>query len=314
MMRPFLLSLPLSVILLAQTMAGQAGSSCMSVSGEWITGRDLAAAVPELASLPAELTFGYSPTPGVQRVFLPSELQRLAARYGINAKIAKPACFGWTLHTLDRSTIIGALQTSLAGQNVELDIADQCRTPVPAGRVVFPIEGLTAESSYAALWNGYVSYAAGKRFTTWVKVRVTVHEKQMVATRSLRAGELIQASDIKISDYSGPLRRTPVIHRDLDVTGKIARSPIDAGAVLLETMLTWPQDVERQQLVTVHIHCGAAHIETQGIAMEAGYRGDIIKIRNPKTGRVFHAEINDQGVVTVVPGGDVGLVVDDKKS
>jgi flagella basal body P-ring formation protein FlgA len=79
-------------------------------------------------------------------------------------------------------------------------------------------------------------------------------------------------------------------------------------------MLSLPQDVEKQQLVIVHVQFGASHLETQGIAIEAGHRGDVIKVRNPKTGRVFLAKVNEPGVVTVVSGGDVGLVAEDKKS
>jgi hypothetical protein len=35
-------------------------------------------------------------------------------------------------------------------------------------------------------------------------------------------------------------------------------------------------------------------------------------VRNPKTGRVYRARIEDKGIVRVVAGGAVGLVVEEK--
>jgi flagella basal body P-ring formation protein FlgA len=297
-----------------QNQGIQSAPACFAVSGERILGRDMAAAVPELASLPQDLSLGYSPMPGVARVFLVSELQKLASRYGISTRIATPVCFSWPVHMLTQQVIIEALQKALAGHQADLEITDQCRVPAPDGEVVFPIQGLSAESSHSALWNGYVSYSGNRKFSTWVQVRVTVHEKRIVAARAIHPGEQMASADVRIIDYAGPLQRAPVVHEQSDVTGKCARRLIEAGTVISETMLAPMQDVEKLQIVTVHTRCGAAHIETQGIAVEAGYRGDVIKVRNPKSGRVFLAQISDHGVVTVVPGGDVGLAVSDKKS
>ncbi len=136
----------------------------------------------------------------------------------------------------------------------------------------------------------------------------------MVAARTIKPGELISLADVKTVPYSGPLRRLPVIHDDHELAGKCAVRPIEEGTVLAETMLAKPQDVERQQIVTVHIQFGAASIETQGVAIEGGREGEVIKVRNPKSGRIFRGRINAPGVVTVVPGGEVGLAGEDKKS
>jgi flagella basal body P-ring formation protein FlgA len=305
--------LPVAVVL-AQVALAQTPSSCVPVSTDRITGRDLAVAVPAFASLQPEAILGYSPTPGVQRIFAISELQKLATRYGIETKITAPVCFAWPLHPLGKYVLTAALLKSLAGQQVDLEIVDQCHLPVPEGEVVFPFQGLSGESSKPAIWNGYVTYSGNRKFSTWVQVRITVHEQQIVAARSIRVGELIGAADIQAATYSGPLRRAQIIHAESEVAGKCARQPIAAGTVLTRSLLAIQDDVEKQQMVTVHIRCGAAHVETQGIAVEGGYKGDVIKVKNVKTGRVFLARIDDPGVVTVVPGGDVGLVVEDKKS
>jgi flagella basal body P-ring formation protein FlgA len=255
--------------------------------------------------------------PGVQRFFLVAELQELAARHGIHAKINSPVCFSWSVHPLSHTVILEALRKSLADLHAgeaELEITDQCRTPVPDGGVIFPMSGLTAETSHPALWNGYIQYAGNRKFSTWVQVRIIVHENRVIAARDISSGEQIGPADIKTIPYRGPLSRTQVVRQDQDAIGKSAVRPIAEGLVLSEAMLALPQDVIKQQLVKVHIRCGAGLIETQGIAVESGYKGDVIKIRNPGTGRIFLGKISDQGVVTVVPGGEFGLVGSDKKS
>jgi len=320
MIRPIHFLLLAACLLPSKCLAQASGPSsnngpvCALVAGERILGRDMAAAVPQLALLPPDLPVGYSPMPGVRRIFLIAELQELANRHGISTKIGAPVCFSWAVHPLSRQEIVEALKKSLAGIDADLEITDQCRVPVPQGEVVFPLTGLTAESSHPAFWNGYVRYAENRKFTTWVQVRVTVHENRIVAAHALSAGEMIGPADIKTVAYSGPLQSTAVLHKDQDAAGKCPVRPIAAGTFLAESMLAVPQDVERQQLVTVHIHCGATLVETQGIAVESGHRGDVIKIRNPKTGRLFLGLISGHGAVTVVPGGEAGLVGDDKSS
>jgi flagella basal body P-ring formation protein FlgA len=287
------------------------------VSGEFIRGRDIATVVPQLASLPPDLVVSYSPIPGVQRFFLIAELQQLASRHGIPAKLTAPVCFSWPVRLLGRGEILESLRKSLEAvhaEHVDLEIIDECRTPVPEGEIVFPLQGLTAETLRPAIWNGYIKYAGNKKFSTWVRVSVAVSENRIVATHDIGAGEKIGPSDIKTTAYFGPLARASFLHKDQDATGKCAVRPIASGTVLSESMLALPQDVVKQQLVKVHIHCGAGLIETQGIAVESGYKGDVIKIRNPSTGRIFLGQINDHGIVTVVPGGEVGLVTTDKKS
>jgi len=293
---------------------GKSESVCAPVAGDRILGSDLAAAVPQLGSLPPDLPVGYSPLPGVRRNFFIAELQEIANRHGILTKISAPVCFEWEVHPLSQRQILEAIKKSLAGIDAELEITDQCRAPVPDGEVVFPITGLTAESSRPIYWNGYVRYAENKKFTTWIKVRITVHENRVIAAHALKAGATIGPADIETVAYSGPLQSTPMIHKNEDATGKCTVRPIAEGTFLAGSMLAVPQDVEKQQLVTVHIHCGATLVETQGVAVEAGHRGDVIKIRNPKTGRLFLGQISGRGVVTVVPGGEAGLVGDDKSS
>ncbi len=309
-----LLSLWLAALLplISKCEAAEA-PACLPITSDQISARDVTPAFPQFAAIPPDLTLGHAPTPGIVRVIQAYELQRLAKRYAILTTIKGSVCFAWPLHPLTSAAIGLALKQSLAGRTVEMEVTDQSRAPVPDGDLIFPLEGLSGFSDRPTLWRGYVNYASGKRFDTWAMVHVTVHEQQTVLSRSIHIGEVIGVSDVRTESYSGPLRRLSIVSQSSSVVGMCANRPLALGTVLDETMFSAPKDVERQQTVVVHIYCGAAHIQTQGVAMDSGYRGATIHVRNPKTGRTFLAQITDRGVVNVVPGGDFGLVTEDKK-
>ena len=117
-----------------------------------------------------------------------------------------------------------------------------------------------------------------------------MHTKQIVAARAIRAGETIDASALKDVDFTGPFRRSATIQDPAQATGQCARWPIAAGTALTLAMLVPPDDVEKEQLVTVHIVNGAAHIETQGIADDAGYRGKYHSSSKPENRACFQSQ------------------------
>jgi flagella basal body P-ring formation protein FlgA len=287
---------------------------CHPLFHDRILGSDLAAAEPSLALLPPEFELGYAPSPGIPRVFRVSQLQQLATKFQINANFAQPVCFAWRLHDLASQEILSAMHKTLEGEEPEIEIVDQSHFQVPDGNIHFPLQGLSGTSDKPATWNGFVEYGGSGKFGVWARVRISVHEKNVITVRAISAGEVVEASALKTIDYQGPPKRYPALRSEEEAAGQCARWAIAAGSLLTKSMLVPPKDIEKEQLVTVHVNSGAAHIETQGIADDGGYVGNVIPVHNPKTGRVFRARIDERGVVTVVPGGKVGLVLEDKKS
>jgi flagella basal body P-ring formation protein FlgA len=299
---------------LAAAPNGQKSMACYPVSHDQLFGHDVAAVVPQLSVIPPDLKLGYSPAPGAKRLFSVAQLRQLAKTYGLDTNITLPICFAWPLRPLSQEEIIAAMKKSLAGQEIDLEITDQFRSLVPEGELNFPLQSFSGASNQPAVWGGFVAYGGSRKFNTWVQVRITVHEKHLIALRPIAAGEVIELAALQTVAYDGPLRRSAAWQDKTDIAGKCARWSIAPGTVLTKDMVVLPKDVEKDELVTVYVNNGSAHIETQGIAGDAGYKGSVIRVRNLRTGQVFHARIDERGVVTVVPGGNAGLVVEDKKS
>jgi flagella basal body P-ring formation protein FlgA len=248
------------------------------------------------------------------RVFHSGELRRLAAAHQLTADVNKNVCFAWELAVPAQEDVKTAIRKALTDLNPQIEILEQSQAAAPHGDVCFPLSGLSAISDKPVVWKGYVAYAGNRRFSTWALVRIRIRISRVVAMENLPAGEQVTAAQLRLETYEGPPTRESLLTQVSQAVGLIVRCNIPAGAAVFSRMLAVPQDVKRGDLVMVVAENGAARIETQGIAEQPGRRGDIISIRNPKSGKAFRARVQSQGSVLVVPGGSVGLVGEEQKS
>lgn len=289
--------------------------ACHFVSSDWIYGRDLAAAVPALSTIAPELHIGLSPLPGQQRVFRIADLKRIAlANHLPEAEIPEDACFAWKLAVPDRKQMLAAMAKSLTARNPSIEIVESSLLPAPEGEMVFPLAGLSMGSDKPSVWRGYIRYAETRRLEVWARVLVKVKEPHVLAAADLHSGDSLQKEQIKIENYQGPVRREKYLIDSAQAEGLLLRRPVTAGTALTEDMVETPREVNRGDLVSATVQTGAARIEVQGVAESDGRKGQVISVRNPRSGRTFHARIEDKGVVVVVPGGQFGLAVETKKS
>ena len=131
--------IPCSTLLLLAFGATGIGAAvpCFAPSGDWITGSDLAAAAPALAAWPAALKVGYAPVPGLERVFHPDELRRLALGNGLpDPKLTGNLCSAWPVTPLLPAQIVAAMEKALAGRSPQIELVKGCGEidPIPAGQ------------------------------------------------------------------------------------------------------------------------------------------------------------------------------------
>ncbi len=288
--------------------------ACLPVKSDWIHGRDLAAAVPALSAIAPDAQIGLSPLPGQQRVFRIPELKRIALTNHFSGDITEDVCFAWALAVPDKKQMQEAMTKALTGRNPFIEIVESSLSPVPEGEMVFPLSGLTMESDKPSMWRGYIRYAENRKLQVWARVIVKVKERHVVASADLHSGDSIQKEQIKLDDYEGPVRREKFLVDPAQAEGLLIRRPVTAGTPLTEDMLESPRDVNRGDVVSAIVQTGAARIEVQGVAESDGRKGQVISVRNPRSGRSFRGRIEEKGTVVVVPGGQFGLVVESQKS
>jgi flagella basal body P-ring formation protein FlgA len=288
--------------------------TCHLIKSDWIYGRDLAAAVPALASIAPDLKVGLAPIPGQQRIFRLAELKRIASANDLGPQITEDVCFGWDLAVPDRSQMFAAMQKELASRDPSIEIVESSLMPAPQGEYMFPLSGLIVGSEKPSVWRGFIVYAGGKRFPVWARAIVKVKESHVIATADLREGDSIHLNQLKMESYQGPVRREKYCIDAARIEGLLLRRPVTAGTPLMDDMLEAPREVNRGDIVNAIVQTGAARLEVQGVAEADGRKGQVISVRNPRSGRSFHAVVEEKGTVLVVPGGQFGLAVDAKKS
>jgi flagella basal body P-ring formation protein FlgA len=190
--------------------------------------------------------------------------------------------------------MIAAMHEALPEARVEL--IDSSRVPAPDGVLEFPPSGLRA-----GYWYGYVTYGAGRRFSVWARVRVSVPLKQFIASADLKAGQSIEASSVTQAVMwtvlAGAFTTLPTPLES--ATGYVPRRTIPAGTAIRREWLEPPKLIQRGDMVKVEVVSRSAKIELTARAEASGALGEFILIENPDSKRRFRARVEAAGRVSV---------------
>ncbi|MEQ1945884.1 MAG: flagella basal body P-ring formation protein FlgA [Bryobacteraceae bacterium] len=129
---PRFFSLALTALVAASPMV-----ACISVSGDRILAKDLAEANPLFASLHPDLIVGFSPRPGITRMFRAEEQSSFARKHGLTAETPLPdVCFVGA----------GESPTTQKPANREVERGERIAVEVSSGtaRVMFQAEAASA--------------------------------------------------------------------------------------------------------------------------------------------------------------------------
>jgi flagella basal body P-ring formation protein FlgA len=272
-----------------------------------ILARDLAADVPEFASLPADTVLGHAPIPGAVRMIRVPELERLANRYNLQIANPREICLERTVAALTTDKLLTAMRLHPEMAQARIELLEHSRYPVPAGEIVFPSEGLASNAQPNAdapvTWKGYIRYAQDRRFAIWGRVKIRLDQQRLVAVADLRPGQPIEAGQVRFENFAGAPARKQGIETLDQVVGRLPRRIIRAGSPILPGSIEDPPEVQRGEMVHVEVRSGATRLMLIGRAEAAGRRGESISIRNLESGRTFSARIADKGKVMVTDRG-----------
>jgi flagellar basal body P-ring formation protein FlgA len=139
-----------------------------------------------------------------------------------------------------------------------------------------------------------LSRRAALRFTG------TVTETVEAATliRSLRAGEIVKASDVSIERRP----KTELRGDGIAVTqavGLAAKAALRTGVALRTEDLMKPQVVQRNEAVTIYYQVPGIQLTVRGKALESGAVGDVVGVLNVQSNRPVQATVIAPGRVSI---------------
>lgn len=254
-------------------------------------------------------SIAYAPTPGEMITFGNRWLHRVSRYYGL----------GWTptranqdIRVVRESVMIGhaeimdAIRLALSDQgysqdwNAELVSRNiQIHLPTTAKPDV-AIESLRVNertNRFAVVVAAPANDLSAKRLQLTGRIYQTMEIP--VTTRPIPAGELIRQEDLE-------WRRLPVsrvsgdtLVSEPEIVGMMPRRSLRSGDVFRSSHIKAPVLVPNKSLVTVTLEHPFMTLTVQGRAMEAGARGDVIRIRNIASKIILDAEVVGSGRAVV---------------
>ncbi len=136
----------------------------------------------------------------------------------------------------------------------------------------------------------------------WKKLYITVnlilYADVPIAITSIKRGEKISKGDYKIEERRIERASFPYISPN-KISGYVALRNIYPGNIIDLTYISRPYEVKRGEIVDVILKRGVITIMLKAQALENGNHGDIIQLKNLKSGKKFTGIVKDFGLVIV---------------
>ena len=253
---------------------------------------------------------GAAPAPGARIVVPAAQLAAIARDYDVAwrpASGSEQAIIERRGDVLSRASLAASLRRSLedSGAPADADIISPDLQPimVPHGSRITPeIVQLNYEPQgghFTAMLT--VSAADMPPIQMRVAGQVVPMARTAAATHRLSPGSTLSADDVQMVRVRiSSLHGARPLQADL-IVGMATRHDVSEGQALTSADLTRPPLVQRGALVRMRLDSDGISLCAQGIAVQAGARGDRIRVENPMSHSIVDAEVTSEGEVRVAP-------------
>ncbi|ACO03739.1 MULTISPECIES: flagellar basal body P-ring formation chaperone FlgA [Persephonella] len=167
------------------------------------------------------------------------------------------------------------------------------------GKLEREIREINSTGSYI-----YLSYRVFKDGVELKKLRISVKYRKLrrviAAKRYIKKGEIITEEDIRFIKTDKNVRKP---FTDIkDIVGSTAKIDISENDVITERMVIPDYKVKRKDYVKVIYSRNSIRIEIQGVALENGKLGDLIKVKNISSGKVLICKVIGKDTVLYTGG------------
>ena len=130
-------------------------------------------------------------------------------------------------------------------------------------------------------------------------MRVHVYEKVVTAAQALQPEKPLTASDLRVEERELDSETARYFTKLEDVQGKVLNRLVQEGMVLTTNMLRNPIIIQTNGMVNLVVDYNGVKVKTEGIALQAGRAGEVIRVRNTRSGRTLQARVIDAQNVEV---------------
>ena len=164
--------------------------ACTLVEGDRILGREMAAEHAAFSGIDPDADLGPAPLAGARRTLKYFELERIAKERAVVLEkgASREACFERATVQLSAEGLHEVLSAILAAP--DLEVVDFSRTPLPAGKPEFRVDGLAS----TGLWRGRWLFGDNRSVPIWARVRGTgeIALRTPSAEREIERGDTVR--------------------------------------------------------------------------------------------------------------------------
>lgn len=143
-----------------------------------------------------------------------------------------------------------------------------------------------------------ISCADANGWTLDVTSQPSVWLPAVHAQGIIERGQTLGRDDLRLEPINIGKAQRGYFNRLEEVQGMAAKRRIRAGQTLTPSLLTQPLAVKRGQPVKIVASHDGIEASTSGEALGDGQPGEVIRVRNVRSGKVIDAQVVEEGVVT----------------
>lgn len=122
-------------------------------------------------------------------------------------------------------------------------------------------------------------------------------EKLPVLSSNIRKGDVITQNDIELKLVNAKQIRATTIYNITQIIGKQATRNLSKGNLLNFTSVTDPVVIKKSKAVNAIYRIKNLEVRTVAISLQDGKEGDIIRLKNHESGKIFQAIVQADGSV-----------------
>ena len=128
----------------------------------------------------------------------------------------------------------------------------------------------------------------------------TVSEVVLIPNRVIYPGETVELGVLKqVTLLPGKHKPDAVATRAEELQGKVAKRTLLPGRYIPTSALRDPWLVEQGAPVQVLFVAGSLTISATAVTLESGAAGDLVKVRNTDSGKIFSGTVMADGTIRV---------------
>jgi len=165
---------------------------------------------------------------------------------------------------------------------------------MPACPVRVALEALDSRSPQRMRFVASCPGAGGWRYE--ILARASVTARVAVTAAPVTANTPLQAGDVELARRDVTMVADSIASLPA-VMGLSSRRSLRAGEILRQGQLASPVLVKRGAAVSIVARKEQVQVSMDGVAMDAGAQGEVIRVRNASSGTIIRARVLEPGVV-----------------